>query len=665
MLTVRLYAPNNDAVRLTRELSFVVLRMSGEDPGGPTQAEIAVNGPSEALQELLSWLAYRVEVINEHGTRVWWGMLETTLVRYGAFEVGLTTEGLGNRVMVEYSTERVGGAIERRQTDWAQNTDSILRYGQREFVERKAFLTDEAALLRRDRVLAELSKPQPVIMLGVGDYGGTLQCRGYWASYDWVRYRQPAGLEAHEAAGAHAHPLGLGFASNQVGFNENNKDIHTIGGEVRHLAVGYKVRVTGSASNNGTHKIESGTSLNPQGIIANTISFTSPDLIDDSANGLGFINANDLIQIVGAANGANNRYAWVDNGTANGSQVNIDETPGNLANESAGAQVAIQRANSVRTNSTFTRELPGPTVTVQAQGVKMAQSFTISSPTSWTAARVALRARKVGNPQDAIRVELCANASGNPGAVLDTGTLTGLAIEDRSQWFTVQLSNTVLLQPGVIYWLVVSRTAANDWDDFYLVDIDEGLGYAGGVLRVWDGAAWHIREPDADMLFRVLGATRTTTQLREMAESAGWQISGVDISVDSGVSVNQYRAGDASILTEMLDLLDIGTSWGTPLQALITADRVIHIRERPSSSAGNDWAYTADGLLKLPGGHEVERGVLPVGRWLELKGGPRIADVVAPLSPFYCRAAEYDAGENRVIPDPSLQNIWEVGGLKE
>lgn len=663
MLTVRLYTPGNDAVRLPS--SFVAVRMSGEDPGGPVQAELAVNGPAEALQDLLSWLAYRVEISNEQGTPVWWGHLETALVRYGAFEVGLTTEGMANRVRVEYTTERVGGAIERRQTDWAEDLDSISRYGKREFVERKAFLTDETALLRRARVLEALSKPQPVLALGVGEYGAVLHCRGYWASYEWVRYVQPAGLEAYEAGAAQAHPLGLGFSSNQIGFNENNKDIHTIAGQVRNLLAGYKVRVFGSASNDGTHKVESGTNQEPQGITATTISFTSPDLIADSANGLGFINANDLIQIAGAANGANNRYAWVDSGTSDGSQVNIDETPGNLANESAGALVAIQRANAVRTSSTFTRELPGLSVTVQVQGVRMAQSFRISSPTAWTAAHVAIRARRVGNPGDSLRIELCADAGGNVSTVLDTGTLPSTAVEERANWIKVTLSNTVLLQPGVTYWIVVSRTGANDWDDFYLVDVSEELGYAAGVLRVWDGASWHIREPDADLLFRVLGATRTTTQLREMAESAGWQIAGVDVSVDSGVSVNQYRAGDGTVLSEMLDLLDIGTAWGTPLQALITADRVLHIQERPAINPGNDWAYTADGIVRLPGGHEVERAVLPVGRWLELKGGPRIADALTKLSPIYCRAAEYTADEDRVIPDPSLQSIWEVGGLRE
>lgn len=670
-LSVRFFSPSDDAIPLPPDLAFVVLRYSAADPGGPVDAEVALNGPDEAVQDCAGWLGYLCEIRNEHGTRTWVGMLEEHTYRYGVFEVGLTLSGLANRVMVEYTTEGAGGVITTHQTGWLDDTDSIARYGTREFVERRANLSAEAALAWRASVLAERSKPQKVLRLAGRQYGGLLRCRGLWASYDWVRYVNPAGLASYDAGASILHPLGLGFTASSVGFAQTAEGsfLHTVGGQALTIVDGYRIRVSGSASNDGSYTVAGGTSDEPESYTADTISFEAGDNVFDPSGGLGeLLSAGDLAQISGAADSANNRYAFIDgvlNSEETGTEVDIFTAGVDVVTAAAGPDITVVRANAIAVDASFTLESPGASVTVLTHGAMMAASFQIASVEAWTAAAVVLMLGKRGAPGDNLQVELCADSGGAPGSVLDTGTLAGSVISEQAGWLKVPLSNTDTLNPGTTYWLVISRTGANDWDDHYWVGVSEELGYPDGQLLVWDGLGWVDRAPDADLLFQVLGATQTTQQIEEMAESAGWLIAGVNVQGNSGVTTNQYRDGQRTALADMARLLQAGTSNAKPLQALISPDRVLHVSERPDAVPADDWVYTADGRLRLPGGREVERGVLPAGRWLTLKGSPGSSDALAQLSPFYCRGAEYDAVGDVMTPDVGLQSIWEIGGLEE
>lgn len=669
-MRINIIAPGNDQVGAPPGCVLAVNRYAGQNPGGPTTAELVAQGPAAGLWELTAWLGYRIEVFTDNDAPVWWGYIEEVTVNYGSIAVGRTIANVANRIAVAYTTERAGGQVESKQTGWAEDADSIALYGQRELLLSRSNLSDAQATAKRDRALATLAKPQWVSRLGLGEPGGAVvRCRGFWASYGWTFYSQSAGLEAHDSGTSSEQPLGLGFTSAYVGFDDVNDALHQLYGRVKNLKAGYWLRISGSASNNSAFEVESGTSQDAVVYTASTISFenlTDPEgKIADSANGLAHIDANDLIQISGATAGANNRYAFVRSGTNDGSEIIIDDGGVALVNASAGDTITIRRANSIRLDGALVRELAGATVNVHVYGQKIAQSFTLSANNSWTVAEIYIRIKKIGSPTGNISVQLCADSAGAPGTVLDAASLAAANIASTGGWHKFVFSNTRLINYGTVYWIVISRSDAMDSDNYYTVDVGEELGYSGGGLLVYDGAAWQTRSPDADLFFRILGAWQTTKQIREIVTVAGWNIDGLDMPIDSGIESNQYRNGAATAQEELIDLLEDGTNQNRTLTALVGYDRHLHIQQTDTAQPGDDWVYTVEGRVLLPSGAPVEAGVLPVGKWLTLDGAPEILDSLGAQRSILCLRAEYDALADTLTIDPDTDDKWDVGGIAD
>lgn len=665
---VKIFGPGEDAISLPPGLSLIVTRYDSEEPGGPVSAEIVANGPHDALQDMIGWIGHRVEIYNEHGAPVWWGELVEAVHRYGVFEVGFTLDGLANRIKIEYTTELVGGLLEARQTAWAENTRSIARYGAREFVERNSNLSDAAALERQARLLSMLSRPQPVLRVAGQGYGGVLRCRGQFRSYGWTHYSNPNGLVLYEGSDAVEQPLGLGFSGNDIGFDNEADTILTMGGQAMALADGYKVRITGSASNDGTYTVLGAENDPPIEIVSNAISFEASALVRSTGSELSFIRGDDLILISGSSESANNRYAFVDAVSewgSGGTEVDLQIGGSPVVTSAAGPSVTVKRANAAALDGSMTRELPGASVTVLAHGQRIAQSFQIPGGDAWTAASIAIKIARVGNPTGNVTVSLHSNSAGAPGTQLDSASIAASNIPDASNWIRFDLSNTVTLNPGTTYWINIAWSAGPGWANYFTVEVAESADYADGSLLLYDGAAWQTRDPAADLVFRVLGAEETTTQIQDILSAGGWQIAGVRVHDASGIETNQYRDGNTTRLAELLALLELGADDGSELQLLITPDRVVHVRKRPMSNPGDELIYTVDGRWRMPGGGEAERGVLPVGQWITLGNGPQIADALISLMTIYCRRAEYDATTDTLTPDPALDSVWNIGGISE
>lgn len=669
-LFVRATSVDGDELPIPAGVDLVVSLFSAADPGGPVAAEILVNGPFSACADLFSWLGASVVIQTGAGTAVWWGKLVTVLLRFGGAEFGLTLDGMVNKVAVDYTTERIGGATVANTTTWVEDADSIARYGVFQHLERRSNISDERATYIRDRILERLSKPVKLpTRLSRGTHGGVIRCKGLYQDFDHVFYTQTRGLEVNETGQSRSIPLGLGFTSSKVGFDEVNDGLHTIEGQAIALPAGTRIRISGSTYNNGLRTIQYGTTIEAQGLTATTISFDAPDTVVDSADGLDFINANDMVQISGSTSGGNNRYTFVDSGTNDGDQFVIhDEDGGALTDRGAGDTIAITRANSVRLTESAYHELPATSVTVTADGMYIAQQFQTAAAGGWVVAKIALRCAREGTPNDNLRVELCADAGGGvPSTVLDFGEIVGSELPTQSAWVVFDLSGAnITINPESTYWIKVSRTGSNDWQNYYSVDYSIELNYANGVMRTWDGVQYNIYDPDGDLFFRVIGAVETTTQISDVVIATSALT--VDLATSSGIYTNQYRDGSDTAAGELDDLIASGTYLGKELQVLITSDRVLHVRDKPtlaSADGADEWVYTEEGFLRLPSGGEIERGVLPVGRWLTLGADLGLQDVLATLSPFYCVSAEYDAQGDTLTVNPSEDSYFDIGGISQ
>jgi len=267
---------------------------------------------------------------------------------------------------------------------------------------------------------------------------------------------------------------------------------------------------------------------------------------------------------------------------------------------------------------------------------RVAQSFSISSG-PWTACEVWLRCSQWHGPTDNLRVEIRNNSGTAPGTTVHaTAERPAAQLPGGPRWVRFAFAVPYQLAVGTTYWLVISRTGAVSSSAYYKVQVDEGLGYAGGVLRTYNGSSWAARSVDADLNFRVGGQRETTEQMGEMLGHAtcGQFLTGVVLEAASWVQAALYRGGGRSCRREVEDLLEMGNDSGVRLLARVTAERAVWIYPREEAGAAGLWLRD-DGQVRDAYG-VLPLHVSPVGRWA-------IVDAQRPGMPdrVYIRAAEY------------------------
>jgi hypothetical protein len=286
--------------------------------------------------------------------------------------------------------------------------------------------------------------------------------------------------------------------------------------------------------------------------------------------------------------------------------------------------------------------------------MKIAQSF--SPAESWLAARVAVRLRRSAAPVDRVRLELCADGGGVPGAALAWASVDAAVLRNEYSLYRVELSQPVALEAGATYWLTVSRSGALDPNNYYLADVDEGCAYTRGVLRIWNGAAWLARVPAASLLFAVQGLEETTRQMERMAaaDCGGQFLTEVDVETPSGKLSGIYRDGERTALAELLDLLVAGGANGRRLLAQVGRERRLRIYEEPVPGS-QDFRLLPDGSLADAWGSVVPPWLFPAGVWLKVGDvhfGGGYARPLADAGRAFVETVEYyaDSGQLSITP---------------
>ena len=248
----------------------------------------------------------------------------------------------------------------------------------------------------------------------------------------------------------------------------------------------------------------------------------------------------------------------------------------------------------------------------------LAQSFTPAS--SWSVESVGLRLRIAGSGHDdQFKVEICVDTGGQPGAALGMVLAAPSGLPAGMEWTELALDNPILLNTSTLYWLVLSRSGTPDDVNYYIIDLDEELGFSGGTLKLWDGITWQTREPDADLVFALNGNTETTAQMAAIVADAGQFLSGTRIETPSGVFTCPWHEGRMSALAELEALLALGDSDGPELLARVDENRNLVV-ERKLRSGEADWQVVIDGSLVDKYGVKQPRWRPLAGRWLKTKG---------------------------------------------
>ena len=661
----------SDAAQTT--LTHVVQRYSGMAVGGFDQAEINIEGDvGQLLSEVHRWLGYYYIIRNENMTPVWAGKVTQTTTFKGKRKKTLSLDEMQNRIAVAYSYDDPSGTSTRGTTNWADDTESQARYGVKEQLQSQGDLDSTHADSLRDKALSDLSDPTTIITFdGGGDKsGGTLYLRGLWSTTAWRIFNQSGGVVKFDDSGNYEHLLGWGLSSNLIGFEATQDGLHDLGDHAPTPPVGHLdalrkddvIVVSGAANggNNGTFTVKQAVSNDVSRIgPTTTISFEVTDDIKSSTSVLGPIQATQLLLVSGSAVGGNNRYYFTNTDLA---ADHITVLPATVANSAAGSAVTLKQGHSVLLNASLTTEYPSNTITVTALGTIVAQSFTLSVNSPFTAAEVFLRLKRVGSPSDSVQVFIESDSAGSPSNIsLESVSVLGSTISDEMNWVKFTFANTLALTYGTTYWLVVWRTGSNSTTDYYMLDLAEDANgattatYTGGIVKLWNGSAWITRTNNADMPFQIWAHKETTAQISDMLTTAGQFLVGQDFQIVSGLSSRQFRDADQAAQTEIETLLKAGVSGGRRMLADVTPDRVVHIYQEPTYNVDSAPMLDEDNNLLSPLNSPYETGQLPFGKWITLM------DELPDEAGVFIERAEYDAtsGEYTLTPK-GAPDPWDI-----
>lgn len=654
MFTVVLTDENNSEIAIPDRVTLVTEWFDASEIGGPKDCDIKVTGPDASYWQLKEWVGYKITILNKNHDPVWWGLIESVLLNIGSGQVGWSLKDVRNKIAVAYTDEKAGESI-RGTTDWAEDVESIRRYGLRQHIASYSGINAVTAVTKRDKLLSDLSSIHGQLTLGrSSDVGATLRCVGIYTTLESIYYTNLSGLEEYHGDQTKQIALGQGFTATTIGFTGDGY-IHDTTGRLHNFDKERKIRVSGSASNNASFLITDDTSTDAKTIIETSIGFTTNNKIYDDAGNLGFVAENDFIVVSGAANANNNGTKRVTN---TGSKL-MELDP--LVNVTAGtgASITVSRGNKIGVSTAIVQTFPGASVTLTGHGQEIAQGFSLAANTSWTVSKIIFSIRKVGSPTDDLTVTLRNSASSLPGSIIESTTILNTDIGKDTNKVTATFTNTKTITYGTDYFIGIARAGSNDIENYYEVEVSENNSYSRGFLYLYDGAAWQVPHIASKLNFSVIGQQETTIQLRTLVNgittqySSGY-ITGIDVVNSSAKYSEQYQNGDKRAQDVIDDLLSLGSvnSPHNRFTIMVTKEKLLRLNPVRNADPGQNLQWTAKKTIIDASGKLLPHGYLPVGEWVEVEELPESIAAATGLSPFHCGYARYNclSGEYEIRP---------------
>lgn len=657
------------------ELGLTAQRYSINAIGGYEQAQIAI-GTSIPLRlwDALHWLGYYVLIRNDWNNVVWAGKVTSVEVDFGGMALGKSLDDMANRVQVAYSETDAYGSTQQGTTDWADNLPSQAAYGIKEVVQSEGDSDAAQAVKLRDRALDMIGSPVPTPSSIGQEISGTITCKGLWSTTAWRIFNQPGGVAKYEDTGGFEHLLGWGLISNVIAFYAPTDAIHDLTGRLTDLRTDDQVIVSGAANgaNNGIFTIDQTANIDAVPAFTSTaISFDAVDDIKRTAGGLGFVQASQLLKVVGSSSSGNNRYYFAKSDLADD---HITVTPLTITTSGAGPSVTISQGHSATTTGSLVTEFPANTITLTALGSVLGQSWKIPVDSTWPIVEVYIRAKKVGNPVDSLSVAIRADSSGSPAGVsLESVSILGSTLPDEMNWIKFTFSSGITPVFGVNYWLLTARTGANSPTDYYVIELNEDAGYTDGVLKLFNGSTWIARSWGADnknasMPFQIWGHVETTEQINQMLTASNQFFDVFDFRDTSALYSRLYRDANQTAQTEIENLMKAGDYSGKRFLSSVTPDRVVHIfaeSDYDRSIAPLLDVYDKNHSLLDVSGQPYEPGKLPVGKWVTLTGVPVNVDEFVGMEHQFVERAEWDveSGKLSALEFKGAPSPWDVTKL--
>lgn len=277
----------------------------------------------------------------------------------------------------------------------------------------------------------------------------------------------------------------------------------------------------------------------------------------------------------------------------------------------------------------------------QSSYLAVAQMFT--APKSGTVREVTLSVGKQGTVTDNLVVKIFATTSpvgpvptGDPlgeGVVLGS-SLNATASPGSGDLVTVTLTDGVEITQGVIYGLVVERSAAADLANYYVVNLDEGhiikdcriwITYPHVVVSGWWDLSY-VPKTNANMPYILwmdneVGVARQIDDLVELYGQFMVDASFEDVTTRT---IPSFLEGDTTALEEVETLMTMGGANDRRLLAMVDWGRRVRFYEepaRPVSGSGFAYYLRTDGSVVDGHGMAIRDKIWQVaGNWCKLQG---------------------------------------------
>ncbi|MBP7212730.1 MAG: hypothetical protein KBA03_00715 [Anaerolineaceae bacterium] len=465
--------------------------------GGPKECMLEIRGNEDAMPALLDWLRDRIEIYDDSGNPLWWGIVSRVEVPVGKVKLIADLDEMANAIQVLYTIVNTNGQGTgvTMSTDWVEDEESIQKYGRKELLlsigESNALAADVRARVElQERAFPRIypdieSSDNPVAVIkGIGE----------WETLGWQYAMVPTRLALSYQTTGNGH--GYEIQAPEIKVAQSFRAAT----DFRLSEVSLFLRKNGGPGEVTVAVHEYINSQLPGESLAETTIAAEKIGADFSWVSGSFGDAIDLK--------AGDRYflvfscQWCD--ADNFYRVALDLNKGypegtfRVSATSSWQENAADMPFRLYRSATF---LEHTAMTSSYQRLdhltsSYAQSFLAGSAKRLV--QVGLYARRVGDPGQ-LSISVCRNNAGQPGEIIATGTAEAINIGTAFSWLNVVLARAVEVSSAT-FWLVMTARQA-DANNFIEFPADGNQGYAGGqALKKSIGTTSNIQQ---DAMYRL------------------------------------------------------------------------------------------------------------------------------------------------------------------
>ncbi len=474
--------------------------------GGPRACELEVKGDSADMMELLGWLRNRIEIFDDKGVPLWWGIVNRVEVPVNKVLLVSDLESMANAVKVVYTLTNASGESTGvpRETDWIVDKDSIEKYGRKEMI----FSIGDANAIQADvRARIELQErafPRIFGMPEGNEKAGRIEGIGEWETLGWQYANIPTRLAlAYQTSGDGEFQLSAPEIKVAQSFRAAT--------DFRLSDIALYLRKVGG----------------PGDLTVEVLDFVDENMPGDAlasvtipAENIGssFAWIRGALREAYAMTGGKRYFVafssrWCDQD--NYYVVNLDRNKGYpegtfRINVASGWQTdSRDMAFVLNKNQMFLSHGALSALTRRIDNLTSGYAQQVTTTSSKRFAEVGVYLKRVGDP-GALTVTLRRDDGDTPGDQITQAAIEALNVGTSAGWVNA-LFEQASAQPAGKYWLDLSARQA-DALNYYELILDSGMSYTGGIAMHKPIGLWV--DGGADMPFRTsqmtLSASYTT-----------------------------------------------------------------------------------------------------------------------------------------------------------